>query len=46
MTAIMFVNVLAARHSVLDALVSAWMQQTAAAAEYARPSRPNHRSSA
>jgi hypothetical protein len=46
MTAIMFVNVPAALRSMLDAFVSAWMRQTAAAAEYARPRRPNHRSSA
>jgi hypothetical protein len=43
MTAIMFVNMPTALRSTLDALVSAWMQQTAAAAEYARLHRPNHR---
>jgi hypothetical protein len=46
MTAIMFLNVPAALRSILDALVSAWMRQTAAAAEYARPRHPSHRSSA
>ena len=46
MTAIMLVNVPAALRGMLDALVSAWMQQTAAAAEYTRPRAPNHRQSA
>ena len=46
MTAIMFVNAPAALRSMLDAFVGAGMRQAAAAAEYARPRRPNHRSSA
>jgi hypothetical protein len=46
MTAIRFLNLPAALRGILDALVSAWMRQIAAAAEYTRPRRPNHQSSA
>jgi hypothetical protein len=43
MTAIMFVNLPTSLRSLLDALVSAWMRQTAAAAESACPRAPDHR---
>jgi hypothetical protein len=43
MTAIMLVNMSTALRGMLDAFVSAWMRQTAAAAECAPPRTPNHR---
>jgi hypothetical protein len=43
MNEIMFMNINTVLRRMLDAFVSAWMRQTAAAAEQARTRTPGHR---